>query len=54
MSGEHTKREMVIGEKLEGLGRKNDERTSPKEADTVEYLNDGMSLHSGRLSTQTP
>jgi hypothetical protein len=25
--GEHAKREMVTGEKLEGSGRKNDERT---------------------------
>jgi hypothetical protein len=33
MSGEHAKREMVIGEKLEALRRKNDERTPSKEAD---------------------
>jgi hypothetical protein len=31
MSGEHAKREMVTGEKLEALGRKNDERTPSKE-----------------------
>jgi hypothetical protein len=29
--GEHTKREMVTGEKPEGLRRKNDERTSSRE-----------------------
>jgi hypothetical protein len=33
MSGEHAKRDMVTGEKLEGSGRKNDERTPSKEAD---------------------
>jgi hypothetical protein len=32
MSGEHAKREMVTGEKLEASGRKNDERTPSKEA----------------------
>jgi hypothetical protein len=32
MSGEHAKREMVTGDKPEGLGRKNDERTPSKEA----------------------
>jgi hypothetical protein len=32
MSGEHTKREMVTGEKPEGSGRKNDEQTPSKEA----------------------
>jgi hypothetical protein len=31
MSGEHAKREMVTNEKLEGSGRKNDERTPSKE-----------------------
>jgi hypothetical protein len=33
MSGEHTKREMVTGEKPKGSGRKNDERTPSREAD---------------------
>jgi hypothetical protein len=33
MSGEHAKREMVTGEKLEASGKKNDERTPSKEAD---------------------
>jgi hypothetical protein len=33
MSGEHAKREMVTGEKLEALGRKNDERTPSKEVE---------------------
>jgi hypothetical protein len=32
MSREHTKREMVTGEKPEALGKKNDERTPSKEA----------------------
>jgi hypothetical protein len=32
MSGEHTKREMVTGEKPKGSGRKNDEQTPSKEA----------------------
>jgi hypothetical protein len=32
MSGEHAKREMATGEKPEGSGRKNDERTPSKEA----------------------
>jgi hypothetical protein len=32
MSGEHTKREMVTGDKLDASKRKNDERTSSKEA----------------------
>jgi hypothetical protein len=32
MSGEHAKREMVTDEKLEGLGRKNDEQTPSMEA----------------------
>jgi hypothetical protein len=32
MSGEHAKREMVTGKKLEGSGRKNDERTPSREA----------------------
>jgi hypothetical protein len=31
MSGEHTKRKMVTGEKTEGSGRKNNERTPSKE-----------------------
>jgi hypothetical protein len=31
MSGQHAKREMVTGEKLEGSGRKNEERTPSKE-----------------------
>jgi hypothetical protein len=31
MLGEHTKREMVTGEKPEGSGRKNNERTQTKE-----------------------
>jgi hypothetical protein len=33
MSGEHTKREMVTGEKPISLGKKNEERTPSKEAD---------------------
>jgi hypothetical protein len=33
MSGEHTKREMVTGEKLEASGKKNEERTPSKEVD---------------------
>jgi hypothetical protein len=33
ISGEHAKREMVIGNKLEASGRKNDEHTPSKEAD---------------------
>jgi hypothetical protein len=33
MSGEHTKREMVTGEKPEASGRKNEEQTPSKEAD---------------------
>jgi hypothetical protein len=33
MSGEHTKREMVTGEKPGSLGKKNEERTPSKEAD---------------------
>ena len=32
MSGEHAKREITTGEKPEGSGRKNDERTPSKEA----------------------
>jgi hypothetical protein len=32
ISGEHAKREMVIGNKLEASGRKNDEHTPSKEA----------------------
>jgi hypothetical protein len=32
MSGEHAKSEMVTGEKPEGSGRKNDERTPSREA----------------------
>jgi hypothetical protein len=32
MPGEHMKREMTTGEKTERSGRKNDERTPPKEA----------------------
>jgi hypothetical protein len=33
MSGEHAKREMVTGEKLEASGKKNEEQTPSKEAD---------------------
>ena len=33
MSGEHTKKEMVTGEKPKATGRKNDEHTLSKEAD---------------------
>jgi hypothetical protein len=33
MSGEHAKREMVIGENPEASGKKNDERTPSKETD---------------------
>jgi hypothetical protein len=32
MSGEHTKREMITGEKPGSLGKKNEEKTSSKEA----------------------
>jgi hypothetical protein len=31
ISGDHAKREIVIGEKPKGSGRKNDERTPSKE-----------------------
>jgi hypothetical protein len=33
ISGEHVKREIVTDEKPEASGKKNDERTSSKEAD---------------------
>jgi hypothetical protein len=33
MSGEHAKREMIISNKPEASGRKNDEQTPSKEAD---------------------
>jgi hypothetical protein len=32
MSGDHAKREIVTGDKAEGSGRKNNERTLPKES----------------------
>jgi hypothetical protein len=32
MSGEHAKREMVIGDKAKGLGRKNNEWTPSRES----------------------
>jgi hypothetical protein len=48
MSGEHTKREMVIGKKLEALGRKNDERTPLKEAGDKHNVESTGSIKSHR------
>jgi hypothetical protein len=48
MSGEHTKREMVTGEKPEGSGRKNDEQTLSKEADDKHKEESASSIKSHR------
>jgi hypothetical protein len=48
MSGEHAKREMVTSEKLEGSGRKNDERTLSKEADDKHKEESTSSIKSHR------
>jgi hypothetical protein len=48
MSGEHAKREMVIGEKLKGSGRKNDERTLSKEAGDKHKEESASSIKSHR------
>jgi hypothetical protein len=48
MSGEHAKREMVTGEKPEGSGRKNDERTPSKEADDKHKEESASSIKSHR------
>jgi hypothetical protein len=44
MSGEHAKREMVTGEKPEGSGRKNDERTPSKESED-KHMEESASFH---------
>jgi hypothetical protein len=48
MSGEHAKREMVTGEKPEGSGRKNDERTPSKEASDKHKEESASSIKSHR------
>jgi hypothetical protein len=48
MSGEHTKRAMVTGDKPEGSGRKNDERTSSKEASDKHKEESASSIKSYR------
>jgi hypothetical protein len=48
MSGEHTKREMVTGEKPEASERKNDERTPSKEADDKHEEESAGSIKSHR------
>jgi hypothetical protein len=48
MLGEHAKREMVTGEKLEGLERKNDEQTPSKEADDKHKEESSSSIKSHR------
>jgi hypothetical protein len=48
MSGEHAKREMVIGDKPDGSGRKNDERTPSKEAGDMHKEESGCSIKSHR------
>jgi hypothetical protein len=48
MSGEHAKREMVTGEKLEGSGRKNDERTPSREVDDKHKEESASSIKSHR------
>jgi hypothetical protein len=50
MLGEHAKRDIVTGEKPEALGRKNDERTPPKEVGDKhkeEFANSIKSLRKG-------
>jgi hypothetical protein len=48
MSGEHAKREMVIGKKPEASGRKNDEQTPPKEAGDKHKVESAGSIKSHR------
>jgi hypothetical protein len=48
MSGEHAKREMVTGEKPEGSGRKNDERTPSREAGDKHKEESASSIKSHR------
>jgi hypothetical protein len=48
MLGEHAKREMITGEKPEGSGRKNDERTLSKEADDKHKEESASSIKSHR------
>jgi hypothetical protein len=48
MSGEHTKREMVTGEKHEGSGRKNDERTPSNEVGDKHKEESASSIKSHR------
>jgi hypothetical protein len=48
MSREHAKREMVTGEKPEGSGRKNDERTPLREADDKHKEESASSIKSHR------
>jgi hypothetical protein len=48
MSGEHAKREMVTGDKLEASGRKNDERTPSKEASDKHKVESAGSIKSHR------
>jgi hypothetical protein len=48
MSGEHAKREMVIGEKPEGWGRKNNERTPSKEVGDKHKEESASSIKSHR------
>jgi hypothetical protein len=48
MSGEHAKREMVIGEKPEASGRKNDERTPSKEVGDKHKEESASSIKSHR------
>jgi hypothetical protein len=51
MSGEHSKREMVTGEKLEGSGRKNGKQTPSNEAATSTRRNPlRPSSHIGRVT----
>jgi hypothetical protein len=48
MLGEHAKREMATGEKPEGSGRKNEERTPSKEADNKHKEESASSIKSHR------
>jgi hypothetical protein len=48
MSGEHAKREMVIGEKPEGSGRKNEEQTPSKETGDKHKEESASSIKSHR------
>jgi hypothetical protein len=48
MSGEHAKREIVTGEKPEGSGRKNDERTPSKEVGDMHKEESASSIKSHR------